>query len=97
MLNAEVHSLLDEAVADDLVHDNANSGGGDVVHNTGAARKNHKNISTPIHHRLLEQNGAPVVVFVGHALLLRSVSLDVNNVSYMVVDEESGHLDGAML
>lgn len=37
-----------------------------------------------------------MVVFVGHTLLLGGVGLDVNDIAYMVVDEEGGHLDGAM-
>ena len=40
MLDTEVHSFLDVAVADDLVDNNANSGRGDVVHNTGTATEN---------------------------------------------------------
>ena len=37
-----------------------------------------------------------MVVFVGHALLLSSVCLDINDISYMVVYEERGHLNRAM-
>jgi hypothetical protein len=37
-----------------------------------------------------------MVIFVGHALLLRSVGLDINDISYMVVDEESRQLNGTV-
>jgi len=37
-----------------------------------------------------------MVVFVGHALLLSGVCLDIDDISYVVVHEEGGHLDGAM-
>ena len=38
----------------------------------------------------------PVVELVGHALLLCGVGLDVNNISYTVVEEESRQLHGTM-
>ena len=37
-----------------------------------------------------------MVVLVGHALLLRGIGLDVNDVTNTVVDEVGGELDGAM-
>ena len=37
-----------------------------------------------------------MVIFVGHALLLRGVCLDINDISYVVVDEESRQLNGTM-
>ena len=37
-----------------------------------------------------------MVIFMGHALLLCSVCLDINDISYMVVDEESRQFNGTM-
>jgi hypothetical protein len=37
VLDAEVHSLLDVAVTDNLVDDDADGAGGDVVDNSGAS------------------------------------------------------------
>ena len=35
MLYAEVHALFDVAIADDLVDDDTNGMGGDIVHDSG--------------------------------------------------------------
>lgn len=74
MLDAEVDALLEVAVADDLVDDDANRRRGHVVHDAGAA----------------------VVVLVGHALLLRRVGLDVDNVTDAVDLEERRQGDRAL-
>ena len=42
-------------------------------------------------------SNTPVVEFVGHALLLCGVGLDVDDVANAVVDEVRRHLNGAML
>jgi hypothetical protein len=34
-----------------------------------------------------------MIIFVRHALLLRSICLDINDISYMVIDEESRQLN----
>merc|ERR1712227_392529 len=74
VLDAEVDALLEVAVADDLVDDDANRRRGHVVHDAGAA----------------------VVVLVGHALLLRRVGLDVDNVTDAVDLEERRQGDRAL-
>jgi hypothetical protein len=43
------------------------------------------------------ETDAPVVVFVGHAFLLGSVGLDVDDVADAVVDEVRRQFHGAML
>lgn len=84
MLDTEVHSFLDVAVADDLVDDNTDSSRCDVVHNTGAATEQKSS-------NILKDSSrwnAPVVVLVRHTLLLSSIGFDVNDISNMVVDQE---------
>jgi hypothetical protein len=38
-----------------------------------------------------------MVIFVGHTLLLCSICLDIDNVSYTVADEVGRQFDGTML
>jgi hypothetical protein len=84
VLDTEVHSFLDVAVADDLVDNNTDSSRGDVVYNTSAAtEKESSNIL-----RDSSRWYAPVVVLVRHTLLLSSIGFDVNDVSNMVVNQE---------
>ena len=75
MLNADVNTLFDVSVSYNLVYDDTDSMGGNVIDNSSAS----------------------VVELVGHALLLCSIRLDVDNVSNAVVGEVGRHLDGAML
>jgi len=46
---------------------------------------------------VIDDASTTVVVFVGHTLLLCSISLDINNVSYAVVDKEGRQFNGAMV
>jgi len=84
VLDTEVHSFLDVAVADDLVDDNTDSSRGDVVYNTGAATE--QDLSNIL--RDSSRWNPPVVVLVRHTLLLSSIGFDVNDISNVVVDQE---------
>ena len=93
MLDPNVHPLLDVTVADDLVDDDTNGTGGDIVDNASpaaAARKSCVRYET-------RSRDEPMVVFVGHALLLGSVGLDVNNVTNPEVNEVCREFDVALL
>jgi hypothetical protein len=92
MLKTEVNTFLHVTISDDLMNDNADSRWGDVVHDSGTSSDHNQRINLIHNHR-----NTPMVIFVGHALLLRSVGLDINDISYMVVDEESRQLNGTML
>lgn len=93
MLNADVNTFFDVSVADNLVDDDTNGMRGYVVNDTSASacRKNEIAIF------LIIADSAPVVVFVRHTPLHGRVSLDVDNVSYAVVDEVCRESDTAML
>ena len=91
MLKTEVNTFLHVTISDDLMNDNADSRWGDVVHDSGTSLDHNQRINLFHNHR-----NTPMVIFVGHALLLRSVCLDINDISYMVVDEESRQLNGTM-
>ena len=84
MLDTEVHSFLDVAVADDLVDNDTDSGRGDVVYNTSTATEQESSNIVKDSSRW----NAPVVVLVRHTLLLSSIGFDVNDISNMVVDQE---------
>lgn len=94
VLNTEVDTLLDVAVSNNLVDDNTNSRGGDIVHNAGASGAEEDQIR-----RALERNCmyGPVVVLVRHTLLLGGIGLDINDVSNVVVDEEGRQFCGTAL
>lgn len=93
MLDPDVYSLLDVSVANDLVDDDTNSPGGDVVDDA----------SPPVVMRSKsrvvrgEISDKPVVVFVRHTLLLRSVCLDVDDITDPKVNEVRRELDETLL
>jgi hypothetical protein len=92
MFHTEVDPLLDVTVANDLVNDDTDSIWGDVVHNAGSSVDS--TFSKAVFY--LSNSNVPVVVFVGHTLLLRRVGFNVDDVAYAVVDEECREFDGAV-
>jgi hypothetical protein len=92
MLNTEVNTFLHVTISDDLMDDDADSIWGDVVHNSSTSSEIIIKRSNLFHNH----RNTPMVIFVGHALLLRRVCFDINDISYMVVDEESRQLNGTM-
>ena len=95
VLDPDVYALLDVPVADNLVNDDTDGVGGYVVDNTSAAARRAEHKSGGYKHIAIED--LPMVVLVGHALLLGSISLDVDNVTDPVSSEVGRQLDGAML
>lgn len=82
VLNTDIHPLLDVAVADNLVDDDTDSTRSHVVDDTSPAN----GVLTIVSERTVSLRGPhePMVVFVGHALLLRGIRLDVDNVTNAV-------------
>ena len=86
VLNTDVHSLLDVAVADDFVHDNTNGGRSYVVDNPCASGR-----GVPVSFIFRRAPGGagprgggqyvPMVVFMRHTLLLCCVCLDVHDIA----------------
>lgn len=106
MLNADVHPLFDVAVADDLLDNNTDGIWCHVVDNTSSsARRNRppteKNIIVLVNMHPVRKFDrdmcAPVVVFVGHTLLLSRIGLNINDIADTVGDEVRRQLDGTML
>ena len=93
MLDPDVHPLLDVSVADDLVDDDTNSTGSDIVDNASSTVVTCKSCVRCE----TRSRDEPMVVFVRHALLLGSVGLDVNNVTNPVVKEVCREFDVTLL
>ena len=94
VLNTDVHPLLDVAVADDLVNDDTDSVGGNIVDNTGPAGP--RGSSSAFTRGTDASRYAPVVVLVWHTTLLGSVSLDVDDVTDPEGDQVGRQLDSTM-
>ena len=94
VLDAEVDTLLDVPVADDLVDDDTDGVWCHVVNDASSSAVSDKNSSRGMHET---ETDAPVVEFVGHTLLLGGVGLDVDNVADAVVDEVCRQFNGAVL
>ena len=93
MLDPNVHPLLDVTVADNLVDDDTNSTGSDIVDNPSPAAATCKYC---VRYEARSRD-EPMIVFVGHALLLGSVGFDVDNVTNPVVKEVCREFDETLL
>jgi len=93
VLHTQADTLLDVSVSNDVVYNDTNGMRCNVVHDACSA------ITYGICECiiLVVRSNIPVVVFVGHTPLLCGVSLNIDNVSYTVIDEVGGHFDGAMI
>ena len=84
VFNTDVHPLLNVTVADHLVHNDTDSVWRNVVDDT-CATTNRGKCRSGMEYSLCSRENAPVVVLMGHTLLLGSVGLDVNNENKGVV------------
>ena len=90
MLDAKVNTFLDVAVAHDLVHDDTDGMGGNVVDHAGSSSPRNLRLSR-VTCCIIDgaRDDVPVVVFMGHTLLLSRVSFDVDDIAYAIGDEVS--------
>jgi hypothetical protein len=91
VFDSDVDSLLHVSTVNDLVTDDSNTSGRDVVDNTGLSVVDWMLIHSQ--HYIVKKGHT----LVGHTLLLRGVSLDVDDISNSVVSEVGGHVWGSML
>lgn len=91
VFDSDVDSLLHVSTVDDLVTDDSNTSGRDIVDDTGLSVVDYLLIYFNI---TVRKRGHTLV---GHTLLLRGVSLDVDDISNSVVSEVGGHVWGSML
>ena len=92
VLDAEVDTLLHVPVADDLVDDDTDGVWCHVVDNAGSST-----MAVRLKHPTKNETSGPMVVFMGHTLLLSGVGLDVDDVADAVVDEVCRQFNGAVL
>lgn len=96
VLDAEVDTLLDVPVANDLVDDNTNGVWCHVVDDAGSSAISALRQKIQQEYVCMKLD-EPVVVFVRHTLLLGGVSLDIDDITNAVVDEVCRQFDGAVL
>lgn len=91
VLHTDVYSLLDVTVTNDLVDDNTDGVGGDIVDDTGTATLHHD----PLAFLVVKCPSAniPVVVLVRHTLLLGRIRLDVDDISNAVGNQVGRQLN----
>lgn len=91
VLHTDVYSLLNVTVTDDLVDDNTDGVGGDIVDDTGTAILYHDPLASLV--VKCPSANIPVVVLVRHTLLLGRIRLDVDDISNAVRNQVGRQLN----
>ena len=84
MLDTNVDSFFDVSVTDNLEDDHPNGRWSDIVDNPSASNRKHPLASGDCDNT--DFTNGPMIVFVRHAFLLRSVCLDIDDISNVEVN-----------